>query len=103
MRGEAFVLRDKGFTLVEIAVTLAIFAIVLSIAIPSVGAFIASSRAAAGANDLMVAVRAARGAKHVGMTGYGYRRAQSQHRAHQSSSHGQLKVVAGQPGSSTSM
>jgi len=60
MRGEAFVLRDKGFTLVEIAVTLAIFAIVLSIAIPSVGAFIASSRAAAGANDLMVAVRAAR-------------------------------------------
>lgn len=51
---------NKGFTLVELMVVIAIVAIISAIAIPSLSAFISSTRFSAQANDLVAAVSYAR-------------------------------------------
>ncbi|MBT8086510.1 MAG: GspH/FimT family pseudopilin [Gammaproteobacteria bacterium] len=51
---------EKGFSLVEITVTLAISALMLSLAIPSMGAFLTKSRQASTINDFVASVRMAR-------------------------------------------
>lgn len=50
----------RGFTLVELMITLAVVAIVVSIAAPSLGQFIRENRAATQANNLLASVQLAR-------------------------------------------
>ena len=50
----------RGFTLIELMVTLAVAAILLTIGIPSFQQFIANNRASAGANELLAALQLAR-------------------------------------------
>jgi len=50
----------EGFTLVEMMVSVSIFAIALAIAIPNIKSYISTSRTSSVAGDLLVAVRAAR-------------------------------------------
>jgi type IV fimbrial biogenesis protein FimT len=52
--------RTYGFTLIELMVTLAILAIVLTVAIPNFSSFQASSRLSAQANDLVTVLNYAR-------------------------------------------
>jgi type IV fimbrial biogenesis protein FimT len=50
----------RGFTLVELMITLAVVAIVVSIAAPSLGQFIRENRAATQANNLLASIQMAR-------------------------------------------
>jgi type IV fimbrial biogenesis protein FimT len=50
----------RGFTLIELMVTLAVMGVVLAIGLPSFQNFIVSSRLTTGANDLVVALNLAR-------------------------------------------
>lgn len=49
-----------GFTLIELMITLAVVAIVVSIAAPSMGQFIRENRAAAQANNVLASIQLAR-------------------------------------------
>lgn len=51
---------EKGFTLVELVVTLGIAALLLSMAVPSMGTFLSNSRQAGAINDFVASVRMAR-------------------------------------------
>mgnify|MGYP002776555428 FL=1 len=53
-------MHNKGFTLIELMVVIAIVAIVSAIALPSLNAFIDSTRFSAKANDLVAALSYAR-------------------------------------------
>jgi type IV fimbrial biogenesis protein FimT len=52
--------RQRGFTLLELAITLAVLGIVLAAAIPSMTALINSGRLTANANDILTALHSAR-------------------------------------------
>jgi type IV fimbrial biogenesis protein FimT len=52
--------RQRGFTLLELLITLVVAAIVLSAGIPSFDAFLATNRMAAAANNIVSSVHAAR-------------------------------------------
>jgi type IV fimbrial biogenesis protein FimT len=58
--GSGPVHRARGFTLVDLVIALAIAAILLSLAAPSLSSFIASQRASTAASELYVALAAAR-------------------------------------------
>jgi len=50
----------KGFTLVELVITIALFAILAAVAVPNYKSFIASQRVKAAAHELLVAAQYAR-------------------------------------------
>lgn len=52
--------KEKGFTLVELIVVLGISALMLSMAVPSMGKFLSNSRQAGAINDFVGSVRMAR-------------------------------------------
>lgn len=52
--------KEKGFTLVELIVVLGISALMLSMAVPSMGTFLSKSRQAGTINDFIASVRMAR-------------------------------------------
>ena len=51
----------KGFTLIELMVTLAIAGLLLSVAFPAMSGFLSDKKLTAQANDLIAAIRATRG------------------------------------------
>ncbi len=52
--------KKRGFTLVELMITLAVSAIIVTVAVPSFASFIRSQRASTQANDLLVSLTFAR-------------------------------------------
>lgn len=52
--------RQRGFTLMELMVVLALAAIIMSLAVPNFSAFMRNSRLTSGANDLLAALTMAR-------------------------------------------
>lgn len=52
--------RESGFSIVELVVTLAVAAILLAIATPSLGAFFRTNRLAASTNDVVLSLQLAR-------------------------------------------
>lgn len=52
--------KEKGFTLVEVIVTMAISVLMLSMAVPSMSTFLSNSRQSAAINDFVASVRMAR-------------------------------------------